>query len=319
MRGFRNSLLIIVIFLIAGFAFHYGMHRKVGFLVWSAQKDGESGKVAIVRTEPKSPLGHGERIEDVLEESASGTPAETAGDGDELEGAPVIKDPPPAPESKKKPAPPKDPNLISLFDGKSLGKWESIEFGGEGEVFVNQFGGLEVEYGAIMTGVRWTGDVPRTSNYEISLDAMLIDGNDFFCGLTFPVKESHASLIVGGWGGGVVGISSVDDLDASENETMNIEAFEEEIWYKIKVKVTDEKLEAWIDDRQMVDLELQDRKISLRYGDIELCAPLGICSYITAAQYRNIQWRNLPEKVEEPAGERAGDDETAPGASNTES
>ena len=207
----------------------------------------------------------------------------------------MIQDPASLPKPKEKPAPPKEPDLFVLFDGKTLGKWESIQFGGEGEVQVNEGGAIEAGFGAIMTGVRWKGGIPRTSNYEITLDAMLLDGNDFFCGLTFPVKDSHASFIIGGWGGGVVGISSVDDLDASENETMNIEGFEEETWYRVKVRVTDEKIEAWIDDRQMVDLELQDRKIGLRPGDIELCAPLGICSYMTRAQYRNIKWRNLPE------------------------
>ena len=56
--------------------------------------------------------------------------------------------------------------------------------------------------------------------------------------------------MIGGWGGGgVVGISSVDDLDASENETMNIEGFNDNTWYRVRVRVTDQKIEAWIDRR----------------------------------------------------------------------
>ena len=82
---------------------------------------------------------------------------------------------------------------------------------------------------------------------------MKLDGNDFFIALTFPVKDSHATFVVGGWGGGVVGISCVDDLNASENETMNIEGFEKDVWYKIRVRVSDDKLQAWIDDDQKVD------------------------------------------------------------------
>ena len=76
---------------------------------------------------------------------------------------------------------------------------------------------------------------------------------------------------------------------------MNIEGFEDNVWYKIRVKVTDEKLEAWIDKDQLVDLELKDRKISLLPGDIELSVPIGLASFITRAQYRNIEWRNLPK------------------------
>ena len=135
--------------------------------------------------------------------------------------------------------------------------------------------------------------MPATSNYELSLEAMKLDGNDFFIALTFPVKESHATFVVGGWGGGVVGISSVDDLNASENETMNIEGFEKNVWHKIRVRVTDAKLEAWIGDDQKVDLTLEGKKISLLPGDIELSAPIGIAAYQTRAQYRNIIWRNL--------------------------
>lgn len=309
MRGFRNSLLFVVILLVAGVAFHYGTHRELGFLFWTVKKDAETGKVALVRPDPKSPLGHGDPMGDVLGDAGAG-----ASSGGAKGSAPVIHDP----ASKGMV---KDPNLLALFDGKTLGKWEPIEFGGEGEVQVNEHGAIEVDFGAIMTGVRWTGKLPRTLNYEISLDAMLLDGNDFFCGLTFPVKDSHASFIMGGWGGGVVGISSVDDLDASENETMNIEGFEKDVWYKVRIRVTDEKIEAWIDDKQMVDLELRDRKISLRAGDIEMCVPLGICSYVTRAQYRNIQWRNLPEKKEavaEGVGAAAEEGAEAPSGGSDE-
>lgn len=58
-------------------------------------------------------------------------------------------------------------------------------------------------------------------NYELSLEAMRVDGSDFFCGLTFPVGSNFCSFIVGGWGGGVVGLSSLNSEDASQNETTN--------------------------------------------------------------------------------------------------
>ena len=139
-----------------------------------------------------------------------------------------------------------------------------------------------------MTGVVWSEKPPTTSNYEIALEVMKLDGNDFFLGLTFPVKDSHASFIAGGWGGGIIGISSIDGLDASENETLNIDGFEDNRWYKIKLRVTDAKIEAWIDNKQFVDLELKDKKIDVRAGDIELCKPLGLCAFQTHALYRNI-------------------------------
>jgi len=77
---------------------------------------------------------------------------------------------------------------------------------------------------------------------------------------------------------------------------MNIEGFEKDVWHKIRVRVTDDKLQAWIDEDQKVDLELEGKKISLLPGDIELSVPLGIAAYQTRAQYRNIVWKNLPKE-----------------------
>ncbi|MCB1093872.1 MAG: hypothetical protein KDL87_20195, partial [Verrucomicrobiae bacterium] len=194
---------------------------------WSAQKAAD-GSRQIVRTAEVTEAP-------VADEAAAPAAADAAAPVPASEPKPAPA-PAPAPEKPKPAAPKKDPNLISLFDGKTLGKWKPIEFGGEGEVSVDEEGNLEFDFGAIMTGVNWSEAPPAKSNYEISLDAMKLDGNDFFCALTFPVKESHATFVIGGWGGGVVGVSSVDDLDASENETMNIEGFENNVWYHIRVR-----------------------------------------------------------------------------------
>jgi len=72
--------------------------------------------------------------------------------------------------------------------------------------------GLLVLESGYMTGIHWTNDVPKT-NYELSLEARRMSGNDFFCGLTFPIAGTNVSLIVGGWGGGLVGISSIDGME----------------------------------------------------------------------------------------------------------
>ncbi len=258
---------------------HVGLYGKPGIFVWSLEK--ESGSFSLSRTTLE--------VEPAAATESSVSPAaEEKSNEEKPEPAPDPKPETVTPESKE------DPDKIVLFNGKDLGEWEKTQFGGEGDVFVNEDGNMEFGFGAVITGVNWGGEVPATSNYEISLDAMKLDGNDFFLALTFPVKESHATFVIGGWGGGIVGISSVDDLNASENETMNIEGFENDQWFKVKVRVTDDKLQAWIDEDQMVDLDLEGRKISLYPGDIELSVPIGIASYQTRAQYRNIIWQNLP-------------------------
>ena len=74
------------------------------------------------------------------------------------------------------------------------------------------------------TGLNWTNTFPE-ANYEITMEAMRLSGSDFFCGLTVPVGTNFCSLIVGGWGGSLFGISSIDGMDASENETTKFQNY----------------------------------------------------------------------------------------------
>ncbi len=174
----------------------------------------------------------------------------------------------------------------SLFDGQTLGKWAVTKFGGEGDIEVKD-GNLVIGAGNSLSGVHWTGDYPKM-NYEISLDAMRVDGSDFFCGLTFPVGEDSCSFICGGWGGGVVGLSSLDGSDASENETTGYEEFKNGQWYEIRVRVTDGKIEAWIDDKQRVDVDTEGKRIGVRI-EVDISRPLGIATYNTTAALRDIK------------------------------
>ena len=126
-----------------------------------------------------------------------------------------------------------------LFDGKTLDGWEITNFGPQGPVYVS---GDEIILGMGdgCTGITWKRAFPR-ADYEVTLDAKRVAGNDFFCGIDIPCrKEIHATLIVGGWGGATVGLSSIDGKDASENETTTIRNFEKNRWYHIRLIVTDE-------------------------------------------------------------------------------
>ena len=179
----------------------------------------------------------------------------------------------------------------SLFDGKTLHGWKSTNFGGEGSVSVKN-GQIMLERGEPLTGVTWTGgDIPRM-NYEISLEAMRLNGSDFFVGLTFPVADSHCSLILGGWGGSLVGLSSLDGMDASENETSTAINFEDNRWYRVRVRVTPEKIMAWLDDKVIVDADIKGRQISVRV-EVFLSQPLGVASYVTESALRDIKVRRL--------------------------
>jgi hypothetical protein len=178
-----------------------------------------------------------------------------------------------------------------LFDGTALGKWKLSPFSPNGKIKVKN-GEIRIGAGQPMSGITWTGEPPARMNYEIELEAMRTAGNDFFCGLTFPVGKDPCSLICGGWGWAVVGLSSIDGYDASENSTGTMKKFEDKKWYKIKVRVTKKQIEAWIDDEKIVTQELEGHSIGIRL-EIEPAVPLGISTWYTGSAVRNIRWRNL--------------------------
>jgi hypothetical protein len=165
-----------------------------------------------VKTPPQPPQTPAKpEARDVLPASANTTPAPFEGDG-----------------------------WQALSDGQTLAGWRVTEFAGHGEVQC-QSGAIILNMGDPFTGINFTNPFPKM-NYEIAFDAMRLMGSDFFCGLTVPVGDSFCSLIIGGWGGSLVGISSFDGMDASENETTKFVNFEKGRWYRIRLRVTSRSL-----------------------------------------------------------------------------
>ena len=187
------------------------------------------------------------------------------------------------------------PDPKSMMDGQSLTGWRITDFAGAAEVRVEpafRGGGpaIVLEQG-VMTGITWTNDLP-TTRYEINLEVMRVSGGDFFCALTFPVGKDPCSFIVGGWGGGVVGLSNVDGEDAAHNETTKYMKFEEGRWYGIRVRVLPNSIQAWIDGEQMVNLLTEDRRIDIR-AEVELSKPLGLATWSTTGAIRKMTLQTL--------------------------
>ncbi len=184
-------------------------------------------------------------------------------------------------------------NSVSLFNGRDLVNWSPVDFGGHGEVKVEEKQ-LVIGMGATLSGVAMTNRalLPH-GEYEVTLEARKVDGSDFFCGLTFPVDKSSCTLIVGGWGGGLVGLSSIGDLDASENNTAKYMGFKKNQWYRIRLQVAQKFIRCWIDDEQIIDADIADKKVSLRPGEIYRCEPFGLATYETTAAIRNLVWHPL--------------------------
>ena len=186
-----------------------------------------------------------------------------------------------------------EPAWTPMFDGTSLKGWKETPFTGKGTV--------KVEDGAIvlgkgyMTGVNYTGTLPK-AGYEVRMEAQRAEGHDFFAGITFPINDSFLTWINGGWGGMMIGLSSIDGNDASENETSMSRDFKQGRWYRLWLAVNSDRIRAWIDDELIVDVSIANREVALRPGEIELSKPFGIATYNTTSKLRKIEWRALPAK-----------------------
>ena len=187
--------------------------------------------------------------------------------------------------------PAKSRDWQALFDGKSLLGWKVTPFRAPGAVRIENRA-MVLSAGNPLTGVNWTRAFPR-SNYEVRFEAMRREGGDFFASLTFPVKDRFCTFVTGGWGGDIVGLSSFEGWDASENQTRTYVSFENGRWYAFRLQVTDERIGVWIDEERIIHIEITGRDISLRPGEIELSAPFGFASYATTGVLRRIEYREL--------------------------
>ena len=188
-----------------------------------------------------------------------------------------------------------------LFDGKTLKGWKESDFFGKGKIHVKD-GAIVIEKGKQMTGITYAGkDFPKM-DYEVTLEGKRIAGTDFFCTTTFPVGDSFCSLVVGGWGGEVVGLSSIDSADASTNETRTDVEFTRDKWYRFRIRVTGKRIVAWIDKKRVVDLDTTDRRVGIRI-ECNVCKPFGVATYATTGAVRDIRVRALTA-AEKKAGEK---------------
>lgn len=183
------------------------------------------------------------------------------------------------------------PEVLSLFDGKSMEAWEPVDVGGSGTVEVDE-GQMILSQGESLTGVVYKkSETLPVKDYEISLEAMRLAGVDFFVGLTFPVKDhkTHLTLVMGGWGGSVTGISSIDGMDASENNTGTFQRYEDNKWYKVKLRVTEKEIKVSLDDKEVVNTDITGKKLGLRPGPMESYAGLSLTTFQTTAAIRNVK------------------------------
>lgn len=198
------------------------------------------------------------------------------------------------------------PKAVELFDGRTLDGWEKTPFYGADALDVRAAdGAIVLPKGTSMSGVTSTRDDLPKLDYELSYEARRTDGNDFFAAATFPVGDGFVTLVNGGWGGNITGLSCLDGADASENQTTTGYRYKDDVWYRFRVRVTADAVRCWIDDKQVVKVDVRDRKLSTRI-QTRASEPLGFATWESAGMVRKISLRPLTaaevaeNHVEEP-------------------
>ena len=180
----------------------------------------------------------------------------------------------------------------SLFDGKTLTNWKILRYGGNGTPYVRN-GALVLPKPTegVMTGVCWIGDALPENNYEVYYEARRVAGTDIFAGFTFPYSETSASLVFGGWGGVVNGLSSIDGLDASENETCQRFSWPDNRWYPVQLRVTPDSICASVGVECIVNIATAGKDIHLRADYLD--TGFTLWTYNTTGEIRNIRIRKI--------------------------
>ena len=195
------------------------------------------------------------------------------------------------------PTPPQQ-TAISLSSSELQSQWQASGIPEQGPTEVSE-SVLRIGEGIPMTGIRFVGDWGALNlpwiDYALTFEARRVEGQDFFATCTFPIggPDRCVSLVVGGWGGGLVGISCIDQLDASENNTRGEMAFNNGTWYQFRIEVREDDLQVWINGAPMVNVSIKGRQLSLRSGEIDTCVPLGFASWRTVGEIRSIVVQRL--------------------------
>ncbi len=179
----------------------------------------------------------------------------------------------------------------ALFNGKDLAGWKHPELSGSGACGVEN-GVMFIGQGEVISGLTYTNETPKIG-YEIEAEARRVLGSDFFFALTAPHTTNCFTLVCGGWGGNVTGISSLNYLDASENDTANVVKYEDNRWYNIRLRVEPKTITVWIDGDKLIEADVEGRHIGMRHGDIEKCMPLGVATYQSKGEIRKLVLRTL--------------------------
>ena len=181
----------------------------------------------------------------------------------------------------------------AMMNPNDLSGWEPVRYAGEAQPIIkNGVLTLPTSIYSSMTGINIVNEhLFPVVDYAIYYEARRIEGEDIFGGLSFPYKNSYATLVIGGWGGRICGLSCIDGKCALDNETTKFIDFENDVWYSVCLRVTKDSIHAVLDDITIVQLATAGRNIHLRGGT--LAPSLTFFTFMSSGQFRNMRMKRL--------------------------
>ncbi len=177
-----------------------------------------------------------------------------------------------------------------LFDGEDLSSWKAGVFGEFAE-FERVEDGVVIPQGVPLAGLTYQG-APPAPPFEAEFDVTKEYGADFFLAVTFPVRGEHLTLVLGGWGGVVCGLSCLDGEDASGNDTRTLRNFPDGTRYRVSLSVTDDRVQVGLDGEPLIDADLTGRELELR-PEVDPSVPFGVATFATQTVLHGVKVRQV--------------------------
>lgn len=176
----------------------------------------------------------------------------------------------------------------TLLEGPSLDGWEAGVYGDDPELEFTE-DGVVLPIGVPISGITYRGEAPSGA-FTLVIEATKQYGSDFFLGVTFPVRDAHLTLVLGGWGGSTCGLSNLDGRDASENDTTTLRRFPNGKRMTVLIEVDERQVRASIDGETVVDRSIEGVELSIR-PEVEPSLPLGLASFATVTTIHSVRIR----------------------------
>jgi len=177
-------------------------------------------------------------------------------------------------------------NPTRLFDGKTLEGWK-VDDRARGRVAVEKGCIYMMMAKGKLSRIEWREDFPRT-NYEVTLEVLWVDGSHDFCRIVFPVGSDHSRF---GMQHSLLGLQLSDGPDIYENTTKQRVKFKQKAWYKVRLRVTDDHVQVWINGKSTVRVPREHYQFGRKGQE-----PFALAAWETGVAYRSIVLTRLDAK-----------------------